>query len=195
MDICDHNPAGKPMPRRELQLQGPRPSALKVRKDTFKIKKPPPAAAPILSNPPPNHKRPPIIIYTVSPKIIHTKPSDFMSLVQRLTGVSPSPIDESAAGVTYPSTSSGEQEADDSKSRPPLSPRILSLLPPSSTPITSSVFSPTVDLSPLNFMNELSPGLQGSKAFMENNFLNSPGNQLSSSPSTYWDLFNQYKEL
>jgi hypothetical protein len=31
----------------------------------------------------------PIIIYTQSPKIIHTKAQDFMALVQRLTGMSP----------------------------------------------------------------------------------------------------------
>ncbi|KAJ4779619.1 hypothetical protein LUZ62_063876 [Rhynchospora pubera] len=78
----------KQPPRRELQ--GPRPTPLKVRKDSHKIKKPPvappqpqPAAAPI-------QHRPPVIIYAVSPKVIHTNPSEFMSLVQRLTGSSTS---------------------------------------------------------------------------------------------------------
>ncbi|EPS74170.1 hypothetical protein M569_00585 [Genlisea aurea] len=65
-------------PRRELL--GPRPTPLKVSKDSHKIRKPPvapqqPAALP----------RPPVIIYTVSPKVIHADPSEFMSLVQRLT--------------------------------------------------------------------------------------------------------------
>jgi hypothetical protein len=32
--------------------------------------------------------RPPIIIHTYSPKVIHTKPDDFISLVQKLTGSS-----------------------------------------------------------------------------------------------------------
>ncbi|CAI0625516.1 unnamed protein product [Linum tenue] len=81
-------------PRKELQ--GPRPPALKVRKDSHKIKKPPVAPNP---NPHPHtiqqhqshpHSQPraPIIIYTVSPKVIHTNPGDFMNLVQRLTGSS-----------------------------------------------------------------------------------------------------------
>ncbi|RVW24449.1 Protein MKS1 [Vitis vinifera] len=43
----------------------------------------------------------PVIIYTVSPKIIHTQPSEFMTLVQRLTGLSSSssssaPLDSGA---------------------------------------------------------------------------------------------------
>ncbi|KAA0058915.1 protein MKS1-like [Cucumis melo var. makuwa] len=63
--------------KKELQLQGPRPSALKITKDSHKIKKPP--------LPPPQPHRP-VIIYTVSPKIIHTDPTQFKDLVQRLTG-------------------------------------------------------------------------------------------------------------
>lgn len=66
-------------PRREIQ--GPRPAPLKVRKESQKIRKPPlPSSAP----PPP-----PLIIYTVSPKVFHANPNEFMSLVQRLTGPPP----------------------------------------------------------------------------------------------------------
>ncbi|CAI9778036.1 unnamed protein product [Fraxinus pennsylvanica] len=72
-------------PRRELQLQGPRPTPLKVRKDSHKIRKPP-VAPPSQQQQPQAPPRPPVIIYTVSPKIIHAKPNEFMSLVQRLTG-------------------------------------------------------------------------------------------------------------
>ncbi|WCJ43405.1 VQ motif-containing protein [Euphorbia peplus] len=81
-------------PRRELQ--GPRPPALKVRKDSHKIRKPPMAPPQQPHNHPHHHHhhsqppRPPVIIYTVSPKVIHTNPSDFMNLVQRLTGPSSS---------------------------------------------------------------------------------------------------------
>ncbi|KAL0904546.1 hypothetical protein M5K25_026671 [Dendrobium thyrsiflorum] len=39
--------------------------------------------------------RPPVIIYTHSPKIIHTRACDFMALVQKLTGFSRSSIDDS----------------------------------------------------------------------------------------------------
>ncbi|KAJ7965408.1 VQ motif-containing protein [Quillaja saponaria] len=85
MDFQDINPCGK-SPRRELQ--GPRPTPLKIHKDSHKIKKPPLAPQPAATasqqaHPPP---RQPVIIYTVSPKIIHTTPNDFMNLVQRLTG-------------------------------------------------------------------------------------------------------------
>ncbi|MQL98033.1 hypothetical protein Taro_030736 [Colocasia esculenta] len=90
---------GRPSPRREVQLQGPRPTPLKVRKDSHKIKKPPaaPGAGPSQPHhyPPPQQQqqpqqhRAPVIIYTVSPKVIHTEPGNFMTLVQRLTGASP----------------------------------------------------------------------------------------------------------
>ncbi|KAK2390587.1 protein MKS1 [Trifolium repens] len=74
-------------PRRELQ--GPRPTPLRINKDSHKIKKPPlaPQQQQQQQQLPP---RQPIIIYTVSPKVIHTTPGDFMNLVQRLTGSSSS---------------------------------------------------------------------------------------------------------
>ncbi|KAL6885919.1 hypothetical protein ACP4OV_010180 [Aristida adscensionis] len=76
--------SGRPTtPRR--QLQGPRPPRLNVRMESHAIKKPAP--------PPPREKQPagpppraPVIIYDASPKVIHAKPSEFMALVQRLTG-------------------------------------------------------------------------------------------------------------
>ncbi|KAL5231338.1 hypothetical protein ABZP36_030114 [Zizania latifolia] len=59
------------------ELQGPRPAPLKVRKDSHKIRKPPQ---------PVQQLRQPLIIYTVSPKVIHANPAEFMSVVQHLTG-------------------------------------------------------------------------------------------------------------
>ncbi|KAF5176751.1 mks1 [Thalictrum thalictroides] len=110
MDWSDLPTGGKPSPRRELQ--GPRPAPLKVRKDSHKIKKPPivPQAGSSSSqvlhqhqhqqqqqqqqqqthHQAPQQQRQPVIIYTVSPKVIHTNASEFMSLVQRLTGSSTS---------------------------------------------------------------------------------------------------------
>ncbi|KAK7410677.1 hypothetical protein VNO78_01658 [Psophocarpus tetragonolobus] len=82
----DHIPRER-SPKRELQLQGPRPTPLRINKDSHKIKKPPLAPQASQPQPPP---RQPIIIYTVSPKVIHTTPGDFMNLVQRLTGSSTS---------------------------------------------------------------------------------------------------------
>ncbi|KAM0907468.1 hypothetical protein ACQ4PT_016092 [Festuca glaucescens] len=63
---------------RELQLQGPRPTPLRVHKDSHRIRKPPAQV------------RQPVIIYTVSPKVVHADPAEFMSVVQRLTGASSS---------------------------------------------------------------------------------------------------------
>ncbi|XP_076949786.1 uncharacterized protein LOC143622561 [Bidens hawaiensis] len=37
---------------------------------------------------------PPVIIYTHSPKVIHTRPCDFMALVQKLTGYTPQPTQD-----------------------------------------------------------------------------------------------------
>lgn len=97
MDSPEFSAGGKPSPdRKELQLQGPRPSPLKVRKESYVIKKPPLAPQP---QPPSGHPAPlakqlppksqpaqPTVIYTVSPKVIHVNVSDFMTVVQRLTG-------------------------------------------------------------------------------------------------------------
>jgi len=64
-------------PRRALQ--GPRPSPLKICRDSHSIRKPP---VPLPASP----YRPPVIIYLHSPEIIHTEAREFMTLVQLLTG-------------------------------------------------------------------------------------------------------------
>ena len=90
MDNHPHDlpPKGGRPPRNELQ--GPRPTPLKVRKDSYKIKKPPVAPPVHHQQPPPQQPpRQPVIIYTVSPKVIHADPSEFMTVVQRLTGPDP----------------------------------------------------------------------------------------------------------
>ncbi|RLN07131.1 protein MKS1-like [Panicum miliaceum] len=84
---------------RSRQLQGPRPPRLAVSKDSHKVRKPPvaPQRHPHLQQQVVQHQqqqqhqyqqqaRQPVIIYDASPKVIHTKPGDFMALVQRLTG-------------------------------------------------------------------------------------------------------------
>ncbi|KAK8653505.1 hypothetical protein V6N13_127500 [Hibiscus sabdariffa] len=83
-------PAGGTTPKRQLQIQGPRPTPLKVSKDSHKIRKPPhpPPHAGLPPPAPADQHRQPVIIYAVSPKVIHAKESDFMSIVQRYTGLS-----------------------------------------------------------------------------------------------------------
>lgn len=109
--------SGRPTtPRR--QLQGPRPPRLNVRMESHAIKKPSssgsgappaPAAAPPGQGRRDHHHhhqpqqpgRAPVIIYDASPKVIHAKPSEFMALVQRLTGP--------GAGSTTPSPAAPEE--------------------------------------------------------------------------------------
>ncbi|KAG6746854.1 hypothetical protein POTOM_049225 [Populus tomentosa] len=78
------------------------PPPLKVNKDSHMIKKsfpsPPSSSSSSVSSlavtgPIKPH---PVIIYTHSPKVIHTNPKDFMALVQKLTGLSQSEDDPSA---------------------------------------------------------------------------------------------------
>lgn len=57
-------------------MNGPRPSPLMINKNSHLIRK----------SSETKQQKGPIIIYTQSPKIIHTKAQDFMALVQRLTG-------------------------------------------------------------------------------------------------------------
>ncbi|KAJ8424113.1 hypothetical protein Cgig2_018123 [Carnegiea gigantea] len=74
------------------------PWPLKIHKDSHTIKKSssmtsiPGSMSSVGTTmaPKPSQQRPPLIIYTHSPKTIHTNPKDFMSLVQKLTGMSPS---------------------------------------------------------------------------------------------------------
>ncbi|KAK7399398.1 hypothetical protein VNO78_10580 [Psophocarpus tetragonolobus] len=83
--------------KKELQLQGTRPPPLRVSKDSYKIRKPPlPPAAQQPALPPPEQRKP-VIIYTVSPKVLHVTVNDFMNVVQRLTG--PSSGEETSVGA------------------------------------------------------------------------------------------------
>ncbi|CAN4088839.1 unnamed protein product [Withania somnifera] len=58
-------------------------SPLKINKDSYYIKK---SSSSLFNQEQQRHQ--PVIIYTHSPKIIHTHPRDFMALVQKLTGLS-----------------------------------------------------------------------------------------------------------
>ncbi|CAH9143925.1 unnamed protein product [Cuscuta epithymum] len=84
----------------------PNNHALKIRGDSHVIKKSPPsssASSSIISGVAANataaarpQPRQPVIIYTHSPKVIHTHPKDFKALVQKLTGLSRSPVPAAA---------------------------------------------------------------------------------------------------
>ncbi|XAR49636.1 hypothetical protein NMG60_11032901 [Bertholletia excelsa] len=214
------DPPAVKSPRRELQ--GPRPAPLKVRKVSHKIKKPPMAPPPPRQQPPNHHHRPPVIIYTVSPKVIHIQPSEFMPLVQRLTGSSS--IDSSSSS-SHPSSTAGlspaarfayiekakspekkkperrdittvggvEMMSTEALGSPSLFPGILSPGPASLPRIPPSFFSPPSDPSPLSFLHDWSPLLQGNnKNHVEGSFLPSPSflPPRTLSPNPHSDLFN-----
>jgi hypothetical protein len=46
--------------------------------------------------------RQPVIIYTVSPKVVHAEPGEFMSVVQRLTGAHGTTASSSSLPVPPP---------------------------------------------------------------------------------------------
>ncbi|WVZ09539.1 hypothetical protein V8G54_014069 [Vigna mungo] len=69
-------------------LKGQRPSSLSINKYSHLIRKPSSSSSKSLLAFTKAITNNPIITYTESPKIIHTKPRDFMALVQSLTGMS-----------------------------------------------------------------------------------------------------------
>lgn len=84
---------------------GPRPSPLKISKESYTIHKSSyspfssfssststslPGVVHNVDNKQQQQQRQPVIIYTHSPKVIHTQARDFMALVQKLTGLSSS---------------------------------------------------------------------------------------------------------
>ncbi|KAI3733955.1 hypothetical protein L6452_13414 [Arctium lappa] len=74
----NHNHKQQQQLRSGVVINGPRPTPLKVKQESHTIHKQ-------------HHQqqiKKPIIIYTYSPEVIHTKPHDFMALVQKLTGQS-----------------------------------------------------------------------------------------------------------
>lgn len=183
--------SGKPSPRKEIQIQGPRPAALKIRKESHKVKKPPAV---------PQH-RSPVIIYAVSPKVIHTNPNEFLSLVQRLTGSNSTVQDISNNQPEPESTNDIIEVIDSDRNVESVRTGILSPIPSSMPAISPNFFEPpVVDTSTsIGFLQGMSPvGFGGgNRNFADNTFLVSPGNLFSTnlfpSPTAYWDLFNQYQ--
>ncbi|OMO95035.1 VQ motif-containing protein [Corchorus capsularis] len=105
--------------RRIRELQGPRPTPLKVSNTSSKIIKKSSTTSHLQA--PKNNRSKiidPVVIYLRSPKIIHVRPEEFMSLVQRLTGKDSTTATTSSDihQISYPSSpsSSGDIVADES---------------------------------------------------------------------------------
>ncbi|KAL2342935.1 hypothetical protein Fmac_004220 [Flemingia macrophylla] len=190
-----------PPEKKELQLQGTRPPPLRVSKDSHKIRKPPlPPAAHQLPPPPPPEHRQPVIIYAVSPKVLHVTVSDFMNVVQRLTG--PSSGEETAVGqgdvspaariASIERTSPSERErvhVGDEDVALMLEGVELGHFPGILSPATLPPISPGFFSETTSFWNDLSP------FWSTNSFVASPSGLLSAavpSPLASPDIFNLF---
>ncbi|XP_038705521.1 protein MKS1 [Tripterygium wilfordii] len=163
-------PPPPPPPDRRLQIQGPRPSPLKVNKDSHKIKKPTSVPQQQLVE-----RRDPVIIYAVSPKIVETTVASFMTTVQRLTGLSTGDF-SGADGSVSPAArlaatekvSPTEREREKERISEVMamvdelvevykSPGILSPAPATLPPVPTGLFSPASNTYQNPIRNEWSP--------------------------------------
>ena len=79
-------------------------------------------------------RKKPVIIYIASPKVIHVEPTEFMGMVQRLTGHGSSPHNVSSESAVSDNSHSAERDhrvlsAELTRSSPPLVSSDLNLLP------------------------------------------------------------------
>ncbi|KAK8717239.1 hypothetical protein V6N13_044514 [Hibiscus sabdariffa] len=195
-------PAGGTTPKHQLQIQGPRPAPLRVSKDSHRIRKPPhPPPHAAAAVPPPaaaaaavDQRRQPVIIYAVSPKVIHANESEFMSIVQRYTGLSSEDFsgggDVSPAArlaVTEKASPSprekivdsgimGEGGMDEGLIRPPTG--ILSPAPETLPAVsTGTFFTPASEARMMSPWHDWSPMIHGS-GFMMSPLISSPNSDI-----------------
>ncbi|KAJ8492181.1 hypothetical protein OPV22_013902 [Ensete ventricosum] len=80
------------------EINGSRPAPLKIHKDSHLIyKSSSSSTSTITTSSHQQQRHHPVIIYTHSPKVIHTQARDFMALVQKLTGLSHSADDDGSS--------------------------------------------------------------------------------------------------
>ncbi|XP_073157399.1 protein MKS1-like [Henckelia pumila] len=186
-------------PRKELQ--GPRPAILKVNKDSFKIRKPPPPPhqqPPPQEPPPVEAARQPLIIYAVSPKVIHTTVTDFMNLVQRLTGNSSAGDISPAARLasiekTSPNCSKDRSELIAAQSHNTTDDILMESILESTDVEIMSRLSGILSPAPAT-LQPISPGFfsPAGDPFLSNMFVPSPSTLFSPSQSNWCDPFNPF---
>ncbi|MBA0724749.1 hypothetical protein Golax_021411 [Gossypium laxum] len=198
-------------PKRQLQIQGPRPNPLRLSKDSHKVKKPPHPPPRAAVPPAVQHRREPVVIYAVSPKVIHAEQSDFMSVVQRYTGLSSESFSSGGAispaarmAVTEKASLTprervvevgvfGEGGMEEGLIRIP--PGILSPAPEALPAVeTGRIFSPASEARMMTVLNDWSPMFYGS------GLMASPSSillseSLISSPTLSSDFFTQIWKL
>ncbi|PNX76851.1 hypothetical protein L195_g032810 [Trifolium pratense] len=185
-----------PSPKKEIQIQGTRPPPLRVSKDSHTITKPP--RHPAVHHHPPagaSQHRQPLIIYSVSPKVLHrlTGPSAGEEAPQQSGAVSPA-----ARLASIERTSPTERERVQNTIDEDLTwllegfemgqfPGILSPAPATLPPISQGYFSPMNEPQTTPFWHDMSPFWYG------NSFVASPSGLLSAtvvSPLPSPDLFS-----
>jgi MAP kinase substrate 1 len=127
------------------KLKGPRPTPLMVVADSHKIQKP---------------AKKPVIIYMVSPEIIHVEAGEFMSLVQRLTGPN-SPSSSEIRNLTV----NNDQSTNKNKHQFPVKVKARTINRPASS--GKQQMSPQSPISPTLFFHDLSPLSRGGGALKE----------------------------
>ncbi|XP_066384580.1 VQ motif-containing protein 8, chloroplastic-like [Miscanthus floridulus] len=95
--------SSSPSKRAAGGLRGPRPLPLKVSSSSSSRGSSPPTTT---SNKAPSTttKKQPVIVYEHTPKVIHARPQEFMTVVQRLTGKPPATSSYVPSGSFSPAT-------------------------------------------------------------------------------------------
>lgn len=131
--------------------------------------------------------------------MIHTTPSEFMSLVQRLTGATSSSSTANAAASRSPSnvntvgeTDTIEKGARTSDEEGPRKNGEDAFDQPGIVGGEPNFFPPSMDPSSLNLLHEPSSAFDGNNFFAENTLSSSPAED---SPAGYWNPFNHYQDF
>ncbi|THU50378.1 hypothetical protein C4D60_Mb06t19580 [Musa balbisiana] len=153
----------------------PRLAPLKVRRDSYAINK-----RPVVPPAPPQYRRP-IIIYAVSPKVVHATPSDFMSVVQRLTGAAAASSSSSSDASVFSASARLSTHASSSE-----------MLMKDEQDVSDDLLGVDVGMvfpgiSSRSSFNELSQDISGNKGVMGiSSFSPSPPNH-SVAAAAYWE--------
>ncbi|KAG6494709.1 VQ motif-containing protein 20-like [Zingiber officinale] len=132
------------MPSSRSELRGPRPPPLSVNKASWKAKKQAGGGS----------RDRIAVFYVHSPKVIHTSPQDFMSVVQRLTGKSPPSSSSSLRGSGHSADEIGARGGGAGED-----PLLLTL--GSSSSMASPAISPSVFFSSPDYTSALCSNRKG----------------------------------
>ncbi|KAH7681643.1 VQ domain-containing protein [Dioscorea alata] len=162
--------------RKVVDLQGPRPTALLLHKESHKINKSPTTSS-----------KKPVVIYMVSPEIIHVEPSEFMALVQRLTGPSSSSPPTHGLEPSQSQRKSGDEFPVRVKARP--------FMTAAERSPSQSQLSPTLFFSDLSPLSESGGGCsQRKNSLASQGWLFNGDNNMVDHSGGFLDIFNHVQQ-